>query len=197
MLKLFARLRCCCQLEALLDTLLPHAPPLFVLPPLGNTLDSSPANLAAAALAAAPRKAAAGKGCGRGGGKKKGVKFMAGEDDDRSAGRSGGGATTSGGAAATSQTHSGTTQGGGPAATQTVAVAVAGGLGRLDAERWKLRSLLLPALATLSVGAAVDMDQPCYAALPSAAYVLADLHRCEGTQGCHGKTMVGAAGRRF
>lgn len=162
---------------------LQNAPPLFALPPLGNTLDSSPAMLAAAAPAAAPKKAVGGKGGKQGGGAKgkgkKGVKFAEGADDDRSAGRSGGGATsqhtTSGGGAAT---HSGSTaQAGGQAATQAAATAAGGGLGRLDAERWKQRSLLLPALSTLAIGAEPSMEAPCYAALPTAAYVLADLLR--------------------
>lgn len=244
-LKLLARLRCCCQLEALLDALLPvraegpgvqtptewsrvgrllgssprvvpalwccrahriikcrlahwpllptvsatppspqHAPPLFVLPPLGNTLDANPATLAAAALAAAPKKAA-GKGgkAGQGGGKKKkGVKFAGDEDTSPAkSGRTGAASrsqqhTTSGGVSGTTQTHSGGTTQAGVAATQAVAVAAAGGLGRIAQERSKERSLLLPALATLGVGAAAAQEQPCYAALPSAAYVLADLH---------------------
>ncbi|PRW44427.1 Fanconi anemia group D2-like protein [Chlorella sorokiniana] len=183
-LKLLARLRCCCQLEALLDALLPHAPPLFVLPPLGNTLDANPASMAAAALAAAPKKAG-GKGgkAGQGGGKKKkGIKF-AGEEDGSPAksGRTGAASrsqqhTTSGGGSGTTQTHSGGTTQAGVAATQAVAVAAAGGLGRIAQERSKERTLLLPALATLGVGAAAAQEQPCYAALPSAAYVLADLH---------------------
>ena len=131
-----------------------------------------------------------GKG-GKGGPKKKGVKF-AGEEDGSPAksGRTGAAShsqqrTTSGGGSGTTQTHSGgtsTTQAG-VAATQGVAVAVAGGLGRLSQERGKERSLLLPALATLGVGAAAAQEQPCYAALPSAAYVLADLHGCGGWQG--------------
>ena len=51
-----------------------------------------------------------------------------------------------------------------------------GGLGQLVGERAKQRCLLLPALATLGVGAATQQQAPCYAMLPSAAYVLADLH---------------------
>lgn len=106
-LKLFGRLRCCCQLEAVLDVLLQHAPPLFTLPPLANTLDSSPANLAAAAAAAAPKKAGA-KGGGKGGkgGKKKAVKFED-DGDKQSSGSPGAGAasrhTTSGGGGSTVQ----------------------------------------------------------------------------------------------
>ena len=160
-----------------------------MLPPLGNTLEANPASLAAAALAAAPKKPGAkgGKG-GKGGAKKKGVKF-AGEEDGSPAksGRTGAAShsqqrATSGGGSGTTQTHSGgtsTTQAG-VVATQGVAVAVAGGLGRLAQERAKERSLLLPVLATLGVGAAAAQEQPCYAALPSAAYVLADLHGCAG-----------------
>ena len=193
-------------------SLLQHAPPLFVLPPLGNTLDSSPASLAAAAAAAAPAKPAKGKsggGKGGGGGKKKGVTFAAGEGDTSMGGNSGGGGDgesgggggaggsgsdragsslciNSGGNGSTLQQTSGgaTTQGGGGGgafATQGVAVAVSGGLGRMAAEGWKRRSLLLPALATLGVGAAAVQEQHCYAMLPSAAYVLADLHRCVPT----------------
>lgn len=165
-----------------------HAPPLFVLPPLGNTLDSSPCALAAAALAAAP-KAAKAKGGKKGGGKKKAVKFAGGDGEgspQQSGGRSHGGAATSqhtasggaGGASTSGQTNSGTTtQAGGATATQGVAVAASAGLGRLAGERWKQRSLLLPVLATLGVGAAAAQEQPCYAMLPSAAYVLADLHK--------------------
>ena len=182
-----------------------HAPPLFVLPPLGNTLDSSPASLAAAAAAAAPAKPAKGKsggGKGGGGGKKKGVTFAGGEGDTSMGGNSGGGDGESGGGGGAGGSGSGragsslyinsggngstlqqtsgggTTQGGGAFATQGVAVAVCGGLGRMAAEAWKQRSLLLPALATLGVGAAAAQEQHCYAMLPSAAYVLADLHRC-------------------
>ena len=170
---------------------LQHAPPLFVLPPLGNTLDANPASLAAAALAAAPKKAA-GKGgkAGQGGGKKKkGVKFAGDEDGSPAkSGRTGAASrsqqhTTSGGGSGTTQTHSGGTTQAGVAPTQAVAVAAAGGLGRIAQERSKERSLLLPALATLGVGAAAAQEQPCYAALPSAAYVLADLHGWVGL-GC-------------
>lgn len=155
-----------------------------MLPPLGNTLDANPATLAAAALAVAPKKAA-GKGgkAGQGGGKKKkGVKFAGDEDTSPAkSGRTGAASrsqqhTTSGGGSGTTQTHSGGTTQAGVAATQAVAVAAAGGLGRIALERSKERSLLLPALATLGVGAAAAQEQPCYAALPSAAYVLADLH---------------------
>lgn len=160
------------------------APPLCVLPPLGNTLDANPARLAAAALAAAPKKGGGRGGkAGQGGAKKKkGVKF-AGEEEGSPAksGRTGGASrsqqhTTSGGGSGTTQTHSGGTTQAGVAATQGVAVAAAGGLGRIAQERGKERSLLLPALATLGIGAAAAQEQPCYAALPSAAYVLADLH---------------------
>lgn len=38
--KLFARLRQACQLEAVLDSLLPLAPPMFQLPPLIATRDA-------------------------------------------------------------------------------------------------------------------------------------------------------------
>lgn len=161
---------------------LQHAPPLFTLPPLANTLDSSPANLAAAAAAAAPKKAGA-KGGGKGGkgGKKKAVKFED-DGDKQSSGSPGAGAasrhTTSGGGGSTVQaTSGGSMQAPGPAATQGITEAAAGGLGRLAAERWKQRSLLLPALAVLGVGAAPGQEHPCYAMLPSAAYLLADVHR--------------------
>ncbi|KAL4445301.1 hypothetical protein ABPG77_011126 [Micractinium sp. CCAP 211/92] len=177
-LKLLGRLRCCCQLEALLDTLLQFAPPLFALPPLGSALDSSPGGLAAGAAAAAPKKAAAK------GGKKKGVKFAS--EDNASDGAGGGESGPAGSGAATSQrtqrTTSGTvsggavTQSGAGAAAQAVSAAAAGGSGRIAAERGKQRSLMLPALRVLGVGAAAAQEQPCYAMLPSAAYILADLH---------------------
>ncbi|KAL4428110.1 hypothetical protein ABPG75_002199 [Micractinium tetrahymenae] len=184
-LKLLGRLRCCCQLEVLLDTLLQFAPPLFALPPLGSSLESAPGGLVAGAVAAAaaPKKAAAKSGAK--GGKKKGVKFADEDNVSGGAGGSGSGAAGGGGGAASQRsqhTTSGTgiggttTQGGGPAATQAVTVAVSGGMGRMAAERGKQRSLLLPALRTLGVGAAVMQEQPCYAMLPSAAYILADLH---------------------
>ena len=57
-----------------------------------------------------------------------------------------------------------------------MSVVAGGGLGQLVGERAKQRCLLLPALATLGVGAATQQQAPCYAMLPSAAYVLADLH---------------------
>lgn len=54
-LKLFARLRGICQLEALLDALLAQAPPLFSLPALSNALEEG-AGAGAAALLAPPAK---------------------------------------------------------------------------------------------------------------------------------------------
>ncbi|PSC75642.1 Fanconi anemia group D2-like protein [Micractinium conductrix] len=173
-IKLFARLRCCCQLEAVLDQLLQFAPPLFALPPLGNTLEAGGGGLAAAA----PKKAAAkgGKAQGKKSGKQS-VKFENADAGDASpSGGRAGGATSR----QTTSSHSGgaTTQGGGVhiAATQAVSVVAGGGLGQLVGERAKQRCLLLPALATLGVGAATQQQAPCYAMLPSAAYVLADLH---------------------
>lgn len=161
---------------------LQHAPPLFALPPLGNALEGGAGGLAA--LLAAPKAAKAKGGRKGGGGKgKKAVKFAGGEDGEGSPGPGSRGraatsqhTTSGGGGSALQQTSSGTTQAGGVAATQAVTVAASAGLQRLGAERWKQRSLLLPALATLGVGAATQQEQPCYAMLPSAAYVLADLH---------------------
>lgn len=171
-------LKLCPSLAPLLT--LQHAPPLFVLPPLGNTLDGSPGALAA--LVAAP-KASKPKGGKKGGKAKKEVKFAGGEDDEASPGAGSRGRaatsqhTTSGGAgSALQQTSSGATQAGGIAATQAVTAAASAGLQRLAPERWRQRSLLLPALATLGVGAAAQQEQPCFAMLPSAAYVLSDLH---------------------
>lgn len=180
-LKLLGRLRCCCQLEALLDTLLQFAPPLFALPPLGSALASWPGGPAAGAAAAAPKKAAAKSGAK--GGKKKGVKFA--DEDNASGGAGGSGSWEAGGGAASQRsqhTASGTgsggaaTQSGAAAATQAVSVAASGGMGRMAAEQDKQRSLLLPALRVLGVGAAAAQEQPCYSMLPSAAYILADLH---------------------
>lgn len=155
---------------------LQFAPPLFALPPLGNTLACGSASLAAAAAPAKPKKAA-GTGSGRGGGrKKKAVKFEGGEGHSSGSGH--GAATSqhthSGGAA---QTSSALGTQAGPLATQAVTAAVSAGLGRLAVEGWKMRSLLLPALSTLGVGAQPAQEHCCYGMLPSAAYVLADLHR--------------------
>lgn len=107
-------------------------------------------------------------------------------EDTASDGAGGGESGPAGSGAATSQrtqrTTSGTvsggavTQSGAAAAAQAVSAAAAGGSGRIAAERGKQRSLLLPALRVLGVGAAVAQEQPCYAMLPSAAYILADLH---------------------
>lgn len=223
-LKLVGRLRCCCQLEALLDALLEvgrlskcltdaalqqikpcacrelhhtcranpsdrccclfparlqHAPPLFSLPALANTLESSMGTSVLVAAKKAGGAKASGKG-GKGGKKKKqGVKF---EEDAPSPGGSGHDANTS------QQTHSGrsngsvpqassgSTQAGDPGAPRGVAGTGAGGQPRLEAERWKQRSLLLPALAALEVGAGPHQENFCYGMLPSAAYLLADLH---------------------
>ncbi|KAL4858754.1 Fanconi anemia group D2 protein [Chlorella vulgaris] len=178
-LKLVGRLRCCCQLEALLNALLEHAPPLFSLPALANTLESSMGTSVLVAAKKAGGAKASGKG-GKGGKKKKqGVKF---EEDAPSPGGSGHGANTS------QQTHSGrsngsvpqassgSTQAGDPGAPRGVAGTGAGGQLRFEAERWKQRSLLLPALAALEVGAGPHQENFCYGMLPSAAYLLADLH---------------------
>lgn len=179
-LKLLGRLRCCCQLEALLDTLLQFAPPLFALPPLSSALDGTTGGLAAGA-AAAPKKAAAKSGAKAG--KKKGVKFAEEGNASEGAGGSGSGAAAGPSMSQRSQrTTSGSgsggaaTQAGAVAAAQAVAVAASGGLGRMAAEQGKQRSLLLPALRVLGVGAAATQEQPCYAMLPSAAYILADVH---------------------
>lgn len=125
------------------------------------------------------KKAPAKGGKGGSGGKKKkkmAVKFEeeGGEEEDGEEGSQGDAATTArGGASSTTQGGSSSTLAAAVAATQASAAAVATqGLRHLSAQRWKLRSLLLPALSALPLTESVK----CYSMLAPAAYLLADLH---------------------
>eukprot|EP00887_Chlorella_sp_A99_P000490 scaffold17.g490.t1 len=167
-LKLFARLRQACQLEVVLDSLLPLAPPLFHLPALGSTLPSSAAAGGALALLSkkAPHKAIKKKAAA---GKKNNNKKKGSEEEDSMGPAPTGRADTQLGGSTTTQAQSSTTT---QAAGAQAAVAAARGLGHLATERWKLRSLQLQQLRVL---AGMGSSVRCFAMLPPAAYLLAEL----------------------